>query len=79
MSGELFFLKAATRDQTLRNCDELEDLLPGQLTGPFYRRAKVQAVTSEGTFRAWAYVDPATPVDDAGHVLAPPEAGDARP
>ena len=56
--GELFFLNSAQRIETLRRCDDLEDIPPGTLAGEYYCRAKVRVETSEGTILAWAYVDP---------------------
>jgi gamma-glutamylcyclotransferase (GGCT)/AIG2-like uncharacterized protein YtfP len=58
VTGELFFLRPDRFAETLRRCDILEDLLPGQLTGPYYQRAQVVVETAEGNFSAWAYIDP---------------------
>lgn len=66
VEGELFFLTEATRARAMAECDRLEDVPPGQLVGPYYRRAKVRVRTAEGMFIAWAYVDPATEVDKDG-------------
>ena len=56
--GELFFIRPEIFVETLRCCDILEGLPPGQLTGPDYHRAEVVVETSEGNVTAWAYVDP---------------------
>jgi gamma-glutamylcyclotransferase (GGCT)/AIG2-like uncharacterized protein YtfP len=69
VEGELFFLTEATRAQAMAECDRLEDLPPGQLVGPYYRRAKVRVRTAEGEFTAWAYVDPETEVDENSFVF----------
>lgn len=58
VQGELFFLRESTYDTTLRHCDELEDILPGKMSGPYYRRAEVTVETPEGFQVAWAYVSP---------------------
>jgi gamma-glutamylcyclotransferase (GGCT)/AIG2-like uncharacterized protein YtfP len=58
VSGELFFIREELFGETLRQCDLLEDLPPGQLVGRYYQRAQVIVETVEGDFTAWAYVDP---------------------
>jgi gamma-glutamylcyclotransferase (GGCT)/AIG2-like uncharacterized protein YtfP len=58
VQGELFFIRRELFKQTLRNCDLLEDLNPGELAGPYYRRDTVVIETDLGSFAAWAYVDP---------------------
>ncbi|MGE5193684.1 MAG: gamma-glutamylcyclotransferase [Deltaproteobacteria bacterium] len=58
VTGELFFIRAADFDETLRRCDILEDLPIGHLVGPYYQRARVVVETAEGDFIAWAYIDP---------------------
>lgn len=58
VDGELFFLDQSRYDQTLAGCDELEEIPPGQLVGHEYERKLVSVDTAEGTFRAWAYVQP---------------------
>lgn len=58
VAGELFFICRALFTETLGRCDALEDIPPGKLIGPYYRRAQVSVATPEGPFTAWAYVDP---------------------
>lgn len=58
VSGDLFFIRRELFDQTLRDCDLLEDIPPGELAGPYYRRARVVIETPEGPFTAWAYLAP---------------------
>ena len=58
VDGELFFISRDRFVETLHACDLLEDIIPGQLSGPFYRRTQVVIETSAGNFTAWAYVDP---------------------
>lgn len=58
VDGELFFLAQDNYDETLAGCDELEEIPPGQLVGHEYERKVVSVETSEGTFLAWAYVQP---------------------
>jgi hypothetical protein len=53
-------LRSATYDETLRRCDLLEDLLPGQLVGQFYRRMHLTVETVEGARIAWVYADAGT-------------------
>jgi gamma-glutamylcyclotransferase (GGCT)/AIG2-like uncharacterized protein YtfP len=60
VEGELFFIRPELYDQTLRQCDRLEDLPPGQLVGPYYRRMLVRVQTAEGERDAWAYADAST-------------------
>lgn len=55
--GELFFMRPELYDETLRRCDLLEDLPPGQLIGRYYRRMQLPVETPEGVFSAWAYAD----------------------
>ncbi|MSR60657.1 MAG: gamma-glutamylcyclotransferase [Planctomycetaceae bacterium] len=55
--GELFFISPRLYDATLRRCDDLEELEPGQLAGRFYRRMQVNVETVEGSFAAWVYAD----------------------
>ena len=61
VDGELYFLKPEGYDATLRGCDDLEEIPPGQLVGDDYRRLRVTVATPEGKFAAWAYVHPDTP------------------
>lgn len=56
VDGELYFLQPAEYESTLRGCDELEELFPGQLFGHEYHRKLVTVTTTEGSFPAWAYV-----------------------
>jgi gamma-glutamylcyclotransferase (GGCT)/AIG2-like uncharacterized protein YtfP len=65
VTGELFFIRPDVFIETLGRCDILEDLPPGELTGPYYRRAQVVVGTAAGDFTAWAYVNPthAAPAD----------------
>jgi gamma-glutamylcyclotransferase (GGCT)/AIG2-like uncharacterized protein YtfP len=58
VTGELFFVRRELFDQTLQNCDLLEDIIPGGLIGPYYRRAQVVIETDLGNFTAWVYIDP---------------------
>ena len=58
VTGELFFICPTDFEETLHRCDILEDIPPGQLVGPYYRRARVVVETTEGDFTAWAYIDP---------------------
>lgn len=58
VDGELFFLRLDRYDATLTGCDFLEEIPPGTLVGHEYQRKRVQVETSEGTFVAWAYVQP---------------------
>jgi gamma-glutamylcyclotransferase (GGCT)/AIG2-like uncharacterized protein YtfP len=58
VTGELFFIREELFPQTLKSCDLLEDIPPGELTGRYYRRAQVVVETAAGNFTAWAYVDP---------------------
>lgn len=64
VDGELFFLTDSIYDQTLAGCDRLEDIPPGEIVGPEYRRLAVTVETEEGKFRAWAYVHPDTLASD---------------
>jgi gamma-glutamylcyclotransferase (GGCT)/AIG2-like uncharacterized protein YtfP len=57
VEGELFFIRPEVFDETLRHCDQLEELLPGQLVGQFYRRMEVTVETAEGEHTAWVYAD----------------------
>jgi gamma-glutamylcyclotransferase (GGCT)/AIG2-like uncharacterized protein YtfP len=61
VAGEVFFIRRLVFTETLRRCDNLEDIPLGQLVGPYYRRAQVVVETTEGKLTAWAYVDPRTP------------------
>jgi gamma-glutamylcyclotransferase (GGCT)/AIG2-like uncharacterized protein YtfP len=56
--GDLFFIRREVFDHTLKNCDLLEDIPSGELTGRFYCRAQVVIETDLGEFTAWAYLDP---------------------
>jgi gamma-glutamylcyclotransferase (GGCT)/AIG2-like uncharacterized protein YtfP len=58
VTGELFFIRPADFAETMRRCDVLEDIPPGQLVGTYYQRAQVVVQTAEGDFAAWAYIDP---------------------
>jgi len=58
VAGELFFIHPADFQETLRACDVLEDIPPGQLVGPYYQRAQVAVETATGCVAAWAYIDP---------------------
>lgn len=58
--GELFFITPQLYDATLRRCDILEELEPGQLAGRLYRRMQVKVETAEGDFAAWVYADAST-------------------
>jgi gamma-glutamylcyclotransferase (GGCT)/AIG2-like uncharacterized protein YtfP len=58
VTGELFFINPADFPETLRRCDVLEDISPGQLVGSYYQRAQVVVETAEGNLSAWAYIDP---------------------
>src|SRR5579872_2072415 len=56
VAGELFFIRPEIFVETLADCDLLEEIPPGELTGRFYRRAQVVVETATGIFTAWAYV-----------------------
>jgi gamma-glutamylcyclotransferase (GGCT)/AIG2-like uncharacterized protein YtfP len=58
VAGELFFIRPADFAETLRRCDVLEDIPPGQLVGAYYQRAQVVVQTAAGSVTAWAYIDP---------------------
>ena len=58
VQGELYFLRADRHAETLRACDTLEDIPPGETAGEFYRRATVRVETPAGQFTAWAYLAP---------------------
>ncbi len=58
VEGELFFIRQEAFIETLRGCDILEELPPGELVGPHYERTQVVVETTAGSFTAWAYVDP---------------------
>lgn len=60
VAGEVFFLRPAVYQETLKNCDRLEGIPEGKTEGWEYRRMKVQVETDLGTVTAWAYVHPAT-------------------
>lgn len=61
VAGELFFLRDDLYDETLRSCDDLEDIPPGETVGPYYRRVQRVVTTVEGPHIAWVYADPSTP------------------
>lgn len=64
VEGELYFLTETTYETTLRHCDDLEGIAPGEIAGRHYRRSAVSVETCEGAFAAWAYVDTsATPAN----------------
>src|SRR5579859_7434322 len=46
VAGELFFIRPKLFAETLRRCDTLEDIPPGELIGPYYRRAQVSVETT---------------------------------
>jgi gamma-glutamylcyclotransferase (GGCT)/AIG2-like uncharacterized protein YtfP len=58
VAGELFFIRPSDFPETLRACDILEDIPPGQLVGLYYQRAQVVVQTAQGIATAWAYIDP---------------------
>lgn len=60
VDGELYFIRTDIYEATLRHCDDLEEIPPGRLAGPEYRRMQVDVETEEGAYRAWAYVHPET-------------------
>lgn len=53
--GELFTLDPNRYDETLRGCDDLEEIPEGTLVGEEYQRAVVTVRTAEGDVEAWAY------------------------
>jgi gamma-glutamylcyclotransferase (GGCT)/AIG2-like uncharacterized protein YtfP len=59
--GELFFLCDDLYGETLRRCDDLEDISPGETVGPYYCRVQRVVTTTEGQHAAWVYADPSTP------------------
>lgn len=63
VTGELFYLSPHSSVETLRRCDDLEDIPHGTLVGEYYRRAEVQVETADGPILAWAYIDPSCPID----------------
>jgi gamma-glutamylcyclotransferase (GGCT)/AIG2-like uncharacterized protein YtfP len=70
VEGEVFWLSPQSADSTMADCDRLEDLKPGMLTGPYYRRARVLVECGGDRLVAWAYVSPETQVDaDHGVIL----------
>src|SRR5260370_40854730 len=38
VAGEMFFIRPDLSAETVRRCDILEDIPPGELVGPYYRR-----------------------------------------
>lgn len=54
--GELYFLTASRAARTLAECDELEELVPGTLSGHEYERRRVSVIAEGITVDAWAYV-----------------------
>lgn len=60
VEGELYFLKPDEYAATMAGCDELEELYPGQMIGRDYQRKLVTVTTDDGSFTAWAYVQPET-------------------
>jgi len=60
VEGELFFLRPCVYQETMRECDRLEGIAPGETSGWEYRRIQVHPETHLGTFVAWAYVHPET-------------------
>jgi gamma-glutamylcyclotransferase (GGCT)/AIG2-like uncharacterized protein YtfP len=63
VDGELYFLHADSYQQTLADCDELEEVSSHTLIGSEYRRLRVNVSTEEGDYAAWAYVHAATRPD----------------
>ena len=61
VDGEIYFLRPATYEQTLRGCDALEGIPAGGTDGPCYRRLRVPVESAAGRHVAWAYADPSTP------------------
>ncbi|MBW3539521.1 MAG: Ldh family oxidoreductase [Planctomycetes bacterium] len=58
VDGELYVLRPEQYDDTLRGCDALEGIPPGETSGPEYRRIPVTVETPDGPREAWAYVEP---------------------
>ncbi|WP_197440027.1 gamma-glutamylcyclotransferase family protein [Calycomorphotria hydatis] len=58
VSGELYFLRTDIYDDTMRHCDDLEEIPPGEIKGEWYERREVVVDTAEGEVTAWAYVAP---------------------
>jgi gamma-glutamylcyclotransferase (GGCT)/AIG2-like uncharacterized protein YtfP len=58
VDGELYFLNLDKYHATMAGCDELEEIPPGKLIGHEYQRKQVSVETAEGSFEAWAYVQP---------------------
>lgn len=54
--GELYELTESRAERTLRECDELEELIPGTLRGQEYERRRVQVRAGGIVVEAWAYV-----------------------
>jgi gamma-glutamylcyclotransferase (GGCT)/AIG2-like uncharacterized protein YtfP len=61
VTGELFLLRDDQYDETLRRCDDLEDIPPGETVGEYYHRVRRVVTTAEGQHAAWVYADPSTP------------------
>lgn len=57
VEGELYFIRPELYDETMRRCDQLEDLPAGQLVGKYYRRLTVTVATADGELTAWVYAD----------------------
>lgn len=58
--GELFFLRPGVYERVMADCDELEGVTPRQSRYAVYDRRRVDVLTDQGTFAAWAYVRPAS-------------------
>jgi gamma-glutamylcyclotransferase (GGCT)/AIG2-like uncharacterized protein YtfP len=74
VTGELFFITPARFAETLRRCDDLEDIPQGTLVGPYYQRAQVFVETAEINVTAWAYIDPAAKRSAASPLCENPHA-----
>ena len=58
VQGELFTLSPEVYEQTLADCDELEEIPLGELIGHEYERRQVAVQVTGGSGLAWAYVRP---------------------
>src|SRR5690348_8676484 len=54
VQGELYTIRPDAWKKTIRGCDDLEGIPPGQDAGPDYRRMQVRVTTPAGEEVAWA-------------------------
>lgn len=60
--GQVMFIRPDVYEETMRRCDLLEEIPPGQTAGWLYKRAVVKITTGAGPVNAWAYVQAQTVV-----------------